>query len=148
MSVTWLLIDDDTDDQYLFSSALHDVNPTLQCVTEISGMSALEKLYKEESFTPEVIFLDLNMRGLDGKQCLSELKKIDRLKEVPIIIYSTSNYPRDISETRELGAAGYIVKPTGFTEIVKTIYSLLEKPIRNTSYFFSDSSSSLCSPTQ
>ncbi|WP_247236488.1 response regulator [Telluribacter sp. SYSU D00476] len=136
MGDTWLLIDDDTDDQFLFSSALHDVNPALRCVTEISGTNALELLQKEEGFTPEVIFLDLNMRGLDGKQCLVRLKTIDRLKEVPIVIYSTSNYPRDISETKELGAAGYIVKPTGFREMVKTIRSLLDSPIRNNSYFF------------
>ncbi|WP_247234725.1 response regulator [Telluribacter sp. SYSU D00476] len=110
--ITCLLIDDDQDDQEIFALALNKVDPTIHCVTADDGLDALQKLNRNSDFVPEYIFLDLNMPRMNGKQCLTELKKIERLDQTPIIIYSTSSEPRDILETKQLGATDFMTKPS------------------------------------
>ncbi|RPE14117.1 response regulator [Chitinophaga lutea] len=105
-----LLIDDDKDDQEIFKLALQDINEHIVCLTVDNGMEGLQLLRRNESFVPGHIFLDLNMPRMSGKDCLAALRSIPRLAEVPVVIYSTSSDPRDIRETKELGATDYIVK--------------------------------------
>ena len=105
-----LLIDDDKDDQEIFKLALQDINEHIVCLTVDNGMEGLQLLRSNESFVPGHIFLDLNMPRMSGKDCLAALRSIPRLAEVPVVIYSTSSDPRDIRETKELGATDYIVK--------------------------------------
>lgn len=109
--ITCFLIDDDEDDQEIFALALRNVNPGIACSFAENGTKALHKLWHDETFAPRYIFLDLNMPGMNGKQCLTEIKKIARLKHTPIIIYSTSSEPKDVQETQKLGADGFITKP-------------------------------------
>ncbi len=110
-SVTCFLIDDDEDDQEIFAIALKKVDASIDCVFADNGLAALQKLRQDDSFRPQYIFLDLNMPGMNGVQCLTELKKIDRLHHTPIIIYSTSAEQQDVIETKKLGAAEFITKP-------------------------------------
>ncbi|MFD2570569.1 response regulator [Spirosoma soli] len=109
--ITCFLIDDDEDDQEIFALALKKVSSSIACSFADDGTDALRKLQQDETFTPQYIFLDLNMPGMNGKQCLSELKKINRLQHTPIIIYSTSSESKDVQETQQLGASGFITKP-------------------------------------
>jgi CheY-like chemotaxis protein len=111
-SITCFLIDDDQDDQEIFTLAVNRLDPTIACVMADDGIEALNKLYQDETFVPSYIFLDLNMPRMNGKQCLSELKKIERLADTPIIIYSTSAETRDILETKQLGATDFLTKPS------------------------------------
>lgn len=121
------LIDDDDDDQEIFSLALSNIDEGINCVTANDGIEALEKLHLENDFTPHFIFLDLNMVRMNGRECLVEIKKIGRLQEVPVIIYSTSSEQKDIIETKMLGASDYIVKPPNMTLLEKK----LEQVLRN-----------------
>ena len=105
-----LLIDDDKDDQEIFKLALQDINEHIVCHTVDNGIEGLQLLHSNESFIPGYIFLDLNMPRMSGKDCLAALRNIPRLAEVPVVIYSTSSDPRDIRETKALGATDYIVK--------------------------------------
>lgn len=105
-----LLIDDDKDDQEIFKLALQDINEHIVCHTVDNGIEGLQLLRSDESFVPGYIFLDLNMPRMNGKDCLTALRSIPRLAEVPVVIYSTSSDPRDIRETKALGATDYIVK--------------------------------------
>lgn len=105
-----LLIDDDKDDQEIFKLALQDINKHIECLTVDNGIEGLQMLQSNEAFTPGHIFLDLNMPRMNGKDCLAALRNIPRLAKVPIVIYSTSSDPRDLRETKELGASDYIVK--------------------------------------
>ena len=114
---TCFLIDDDIDDQEIFTLVLKSVNPSITCITANDGIEAVSKLTSEETFNPDYIFLDLNMPRMDGKECLREIKKIDRLKSTPVIIYSTSSAQHDISDTRALGASGYLEKQSSVTEL-------------------------------
>lgn len=118
---TCFLIDDDIDDQEIFTLVLKSVNPSISCVVANDGIEAVSKLKKEETFNPDYIFLDLNMPRMDGKECLQEIKKIDRLRQIPVIIYSTSSEQQDIVETRNLGAADYLEKQSSVAELKKKL---------------------------
>ena len=111
LNITCFLIDDDVDDQDIFILALEEVDPSIRCYTASDGVEALRKLNGEKDFRPDFIFLDLNMPRLNGRQCLEEIRKIDFLDAIPVVIYSTSSGQRDKTETKQLGAADYIVKP-------------------------------------
>jgi CheY-like chemotaxis protein len=105
-----LLIDDDRDDQEIFKLALQDVNDEVFCLTADDGIKGLQMLQPEEKFVPTYIFLDLNMPRMTGRDCLNALKSDPLLADIPVVIYSTSSDPKDIQDTKELGAAGYVVK--------------------------------------
>jgi len=104
-------IDDDEEDATLFSIMMKEVNKDALLITAINGSFALQKLNADQTFIPDFIFLDLNMPVMGGKECLRELKKIPRLEAVPIIIYSTSDNDNDMQETKQAGAAHYVIKP-------------------------------------
>jgi DNA-binding response OmpR family regulator len=125
--ITCFLIDDDDDDQEIFSLALNNIDEAINCVMANDGIDALNKLSLDDNFTPDFIFLDLNMVRMNGRECLIEIKKIERLQEVPIIIYSTSSEQKDISETKLLGAADYIIKPPSMTQLEKRLEQVLRR---------------------
>jgi|SRR5919202_5172105 CheY-like chemotaxis protein len=123
--ITCFLIDDDEDDQEIFALALKRVSSSITCAFADSGNDALRKLQQDEAFTPNYIFLDLNMPGMNGKQCLAELKQIKRLRHTPVIIYSTSSEQQDVQETQKLGASGFITKPTLVSTLTNQLGKLL-----------------------
>jgi len=108
--ITCLLIDDDLDDQEIFKLALQDVNDKVSFLTANDGAAGLQLLSTPENLTPHYIFLDLNMPRMGGKDCLTAIRNMPHLSETPVIIYSTSSDPRDVTETKSLGASDYIVK--------------------------------------
>ncbi|MCW3072719.1 MAG: response regulator receiver protein [Bacteroidetes bacterium] len=114
------LVDDDPDDQEIFCMALEDMGEDIKCIHASDGVDALKKL-NENAFTPDYIFIDMNMPRMNGNQCLQEIRKIARLKDVPVYMYSTSADPDAVAATKELGAAGFIVKPTSVSELTKTL---------------------------
>lgn len=126
LNLKCLLIDDDKDDQEIFKLALQDINKHIECLTVDNGIEGLQMLQNNETFTPGHIFLDLNMPRMNGKDCLTALRNIPRLAKVPIVIYSTSSDPRDLRETKELGASDYIVKQyslASLKEILRRYFS-------------------------
>jgi CheY-like chemotaxis protein len=123
-ATTCLLIDDDADDREIFSMALSEADPGIECVMAGSGFDALEKL-KPAAFVPDFIFLDLNMPGMTGRECLKEIRRMERLDNTPVIVYSTSSVSRDVQETRKMGANDYISKPTSISELTALLASCL-----------------------
>lgn len=119
------LIDDDEDDREIFSLALNEVNPAIECIVACDAFEALEKL-ADEHFIPDIIFLDLNMPRLNGKKCLMEIKKIAHISNVPVIMYSTSLNNTDIAETKRLGAADFVSKPSSVFALTKILTHIFE----------------------
>jgi CheY-like chemotaxis protein len=111
-----LFIDDDMDDKEIFFEAINAINPDIECESATNGEEALEKL-ETGTALPHYIFLDINMPIMDGKSFLMAIKKISKLKHIPIVIYSTTEDQEEIKKLRALGAE-YIGKPTSF-EILK-----------------------------
>jgi CheY-like chemotaxis protein len=110
--MVYFFIDDDVDDQEIFGMAISEVDPSIECVFASDGIEALDKL-QGMNVLPDCIFIDLNMPRMNGKECLVEIRKQERLENVPIYIYSTSADPKLVDECKELGAKQFIVKPPG-----------------------------------
>ncbi len=112
-----LLIDDDEDDQNFFLKAMGRINSEVKCEVQSDATIALERLENKE-IVPELIFLDLNMPIMNGQQFLEEIKKRTHIKDIPIIICSTSNNSSTILLTKELGAYDFITKPDKIDSLV------------------------------
>ena len=119
-----LLVDDDEDDREMFFEALKELNDAHTCVSMENGEKAMQYLNLEKDL-PDIIFLDLNMPRLNGKQCLVEIQKSERLRNIPVIIYSTTRRSEDVEETRRLGAVDFLTKPPLFSQISEAISDVL-----------------------
>lgn len=115
MKKKFLVIDDDTDDRELFCEALASVDPGINCEQAVDGEEALTRLSSKEQ--PDIIFLDINMPIMNGWQFLTELKKKDGYKEIPVIVYTTSSTLKDKRIASELGALCFITKPHAYTRL-------------------------------
>lgn len=122
------LVDDDIDDRELFGDALADVDNGILLNTAEDGIEALKKLQGDAAETPDLIFLDLNMPRMDGKQFLKKIKENNALSEIPVYIYSTSSNEEDRKETMAMGAAKFIVKPNSYTALCDIIRNATGNP--------------------
>ena len=120
-----LIIDDDEDDIELFCDAAKNVDHDVECISVSNGEDALRKLDTGEVPRPQYIFLDLNLPGLHGKQCLKRLKNHSNLRDIPVIIYTTSKLKEDIEETRILGASHFLTKPNRVNDLRIAIARIL-----------------------
>ncbi|MGZ3899534.1 MAG: response regulator [Bacteroidia bacterium] len=107
---TLMIIDDDRDDIYFFLKAVKKLPEEFDCIAAENGVKALEKLNSENEL-PDFIFLDLNMPCMDGLSCINELKKSNKFKHIPVIIYSTSSSGSEKQALKNSGAAYYLSKP-------------------------------------
>jgi CheY-like chemotaxis protein len=112
---TCFLIDDDADDQEIFLSVLEEVAPSVHCYTAHNGDEAIAKL-KSQEIKPDLIFLDLNMPLMNGKNFLKACHLLDGCRHIPVIILTTSSDKTSIEETRQFGARDFITKPDKFSE--------------------------------
>lgn len=122
-----ILADDDKDDQHLFEEALDRTNVDTELTTVNDGQELMDNLHDSSIPNPDIIFLDINMPVKNGKECLKEIKEDDELKDIPTVIYSTSDNEKDIHDTYSAGANLYVPKPTSFSKIVlilKHIFTL------------------------
>ncbi|HEY0655381.1 MAG TPA: response regulator [Chryseosolibacter sp.] len=124
------IIDDDIEDQEIFIEAVKEVSDEIHCSSSTSGEEALQHLEHESKKLPDLIFLDLNMPKLNGKQVLREIKNVPVLKDIPVIMYSTSFAPRDIEEIERMGAAHHLLKPSRFNDLCAALNTILRKEWR------------------
>ena len=116
-----LLADDDEDDRNFFKDAFGEIKINTDVKLVNDGVELMEYLNQPDIVLPHILFLDLNMPRKNGLECLSEIKKIERLKQIAIAIYSTSASDSDIEETFVKGANIYIKKPNDFEALKKTL---------------------------
>ncbi|WP_073136125.1 response regulator [Chryseolinea serpens] len=124
--IVCLLIDDDQDDQEIFSMALEDINSDIQCVMASNGIAALEKLKAKKPLIPDYIFIDMNMPRMNGMECLQEIQKLDHLKDADVFMYSTSSDETMIEKSKALGAKDFIVKPPGLALLTEKLMQVFK----------------------
>ncbi|PKO99836.1 MAG: response regulator [Bacteroidetes bacterium HGW-Bacteroidetes-8] len=116
-----LLADDDEGDTLLFKLAFSELKIKTIVNTVSDGVKLMEWLINEENTLPYLLFLDLNMPLKNGLECLKEIKSNNKLKEIFIAIYSTSDNEKDMDETFYNGANVYITKPNDFNLLKQTL---------------------------
>lgn len=126
------LIDDDEDDRELFLIAAADLPYPVNCMCSYKCSDALQAFHN--GHLPDLIFLDLNMPKMSGKECLSEFKKDARLKNIPVIIFTTSSDSEDKKDILALGATDFITKPPHLQQLTnlldQVITKVLEKDLK------------------
>ena len=105
-------IDDDPEDLENFFKAVKTVNPFAKCLLARNAKEALHIL--KDTLLPDYIFLDIRMPHMDGKTVLAELRKNNKLKSVPVVMYSSTINPSEIEEYMSLGANRFLNKPRDF----------------------------------
>lgn len=124
-----LLADDDKEDCLFFKEALKELSIVTN-LTMVHDGEQLMQLLTDASFElPQVLFLDLNMPRKNGFSCLEEIKGDDRLKSLPVIIFSTPCEQDVADQLFDFGAHLYICKPPDFVKLKNVIYQALLRSI-------------------
>ncbi len=124
---TLLLVDDDVDDQEIFILALQEIECSITCFTAGNGQEAIQSL-TSHTVNPDLIFLDMNMPRMNGIQFLQQIKLMEPLKHIPVIIYSTTAEQHVVEETKTLGAMNMVTKPAKFSELCHMLTNVLTVP--------------------
>jgi CheY-like chemotaxis protein len=124
-----LMADDDEDDRISVAKAWkksRSINP-IEFVND--GEQLMDYLHRRGEFSgldagtrPGLILLDLNMPKKDGREALKEIKADPDLRQIPIIVLTTSKAEADIYRTYDLGANSFITKPVTFTSLIELIH--------------------------
>jgi two-component system response regulator len=123
-----LIAEDDADDRFLLQAAFEENGFTDKLQFVENGVEVLEYLQSLRAENtpkfPRFILLDLNMPKKDGREVLKELKQDAQLKNIPVVIFSTTNNEQEMRRCYELGANSYITKPNSFESLLKTVAAL------------------------
>ena len=125
--VTLLLVEDDPGDQKLIKVSLKNQKIANELHIVGSGEEAMDFLYHRGKYSertplPDLILLDLKMPGMGGKEFLRRIKQDERMKKIPVVILTSSDSEKDILDSYNLQASGYIKKPVelgGFKRVMK-----------------------------
>ncbi len=120
-----LLADDDKDDREDFMDAFKSLKLSIEVQVVNNGIELMKYLNEPSVIIPHILFLDLNMPKKSGLECLIELKKIERLKNLTVVIYSTSSSEKDMEDTFVNGANVYMKKPAHLTVLKKLLSHVL-----------------------
>lgn len=121
-----LVVEDSEDDFDATRRAFGKANLRNPIVHARSGEEALAYLQSDSQIKPGIILLDLNMPGLDGRKTLEIIKQHIALKQIPVVILTTSDDERDVQACYTLGANTYIQKPVDFDGLIAAIRQLKE----------------------
>lgn len=126
-----LMADDDDDDILLAQKALEKGKLLNPLYTVHNGEELLDYLLRRGEFTdpvkaprPGVILLDLNMPRMDGREALKELKSHEELREIPVVVFTTSKAEEDIYRSYKLGVNSFITKPVTFENLIEVMQML------------------------
>ncbi len=120
-----LLADDDIDDCIFFKQALDELLLPVNFTAVHDGEQLMQHLTNEIDKLPHVLFLDLNMPRKNGFECLSEIKLNEKLKQLPVIMFSTSFEQGVVDQLYLNGAQYFIRKPSEFTQFKKIIHQTI-----------------------
>ncbi|PIM52259.1 response regulator [Roseateles chitinivorans] len=123
-----LLIEDNPGDADLVAETLEQSRLRLDIAVAVDGAQALARLLREPPYEaaprPDLILLDLNLPKLGGREVLARIKVEPELREIPVVVLTSSDAEHDIVKSYQLGANCYVTKPVGlvaFQSIVQAI---------------------------
>lgn len=125
-----LMADDDDDDYILTKKALDESHLLNDLFRVRDGEELLSYLHRRDGYTeenaprPGVILLDLNMPRMDGREALKAIKEDEALRNIPIVVFTTSKAEEDIYKTYQLGVNSFITKPVTFDNLAQVMRTL------------------------
>jgi CheY-like chemotaxis protein len=121
-----LLVEDNPDDYESTVRSFKKAHLSNPVHWSPSGQDALDYLRKRGKYQhdssaklPQLVLLDLNMPGLDGRKVLELMKSDPHLKSLPVVVLTTSSDMMDVNKCYDLGASTYIQKPVGFEGLIE-----------------------------
>jgi CheY-like chemotaxis protein len=130
-SVEILLVEDNPDDAMLATMALEESRIVNHIVHLKDGAEALDYIFREGQYAnlppdghPKVILLDLKMPKVSGLEVLKRVKSDDRTKDIPVVVFTSSNEDPDVKESYKLGVNSYVVKPLDFEQFKEAVNSI------------------------
>jgi len=122
--------DDDKDDIAIFEDAAAEADKEIKLIANFNGGDLIDLLNNPPP-EPAMVFLDWNMPGKNGEEVLAEIRATESLRDIPILIFSTSSNADNIESARRNGANMYITKPNTFQDIVQIIRHCLKIDWKN-----------------
>jgi CheY-like chemotaxis protein len=125
-----LLVEDNANDADLVMRALKTNQPATSITVATDGLAAMDCLHRRGAFEsrgnvlPSMVLLDLKMPRVGGLEVLAQIKADDRLKCIPVVVFTSSREEQDIRRSYQLGANAYVVKPVEFRQYVATVQGL------------------------
>lgn len=116
------LAEDDEDDRYFFRQVIGEINPEINLELVGDGRQLLDLL---QHFCPDLLFLDLEMPYKNGLECLQEIRAKESLRELPVIVFSSTNRPANIQTAYEMGADLFLLKSASMSEYKASLQAVL-----------------------
>jgi len=123
-----LLIEDNPGDADLTKETLEENRVHVEIAIAVDGPQALDRLHRRSPFEreplPDLILLDLNLPKMSGRDVLADIKQDPALRNIPVVVLTSSDAEQDIVKSYEMGANCYVTKPVGleaFQSIVRTL---------------------------
>ncbi len=113
LQIQIFLAEDDEDDSELFKLGIYSAGISADITLAENGSQLLSFM---SQILPDIIFLDLNMPGMDGKTCLKAIRKNESYNTIPVVIFTTSSSEKDIKDTLKSGANLFVTKPQRIKE--------------------------------
>jgi CheY-like chemotaxis protein len=123
-----LLVEDNEGDILLISEALEEARIINKMESVRDGQKAIQYLKKEGNYeqapTPDLVLLDINLPRKNGLEVLAFIKATEHLKQIPVVMLTTSSSPKDVEQAYKNYANCYITKPVGSDDFIKVIYDI------------------------
>jgi CheY-like chemotaxis protein len=128
-----LLIEDSDEDFEAFRRMMRKSSLETQIYRCTNGDEALDFLNYQGDYLdmtkaprPGIILLDLNLPGTDGREVLQKIKQDDKLKIIPVVIFTTSSNPKDIEICYHYGISGYVLKPIDINKLSRSVQIIID----------------------
>lgn len=127
--VSILMADDDAEDRQLTSEAMVEAHLGNELNFVVDGEDLMDYLHRRGEYAdggreapkPGIILLDLNMPRKDGREALAEIKSDPELRQIPVVVLTTSRAEEDVFRTYDLGVSSFISKPVTFAGLVEVV---------------------------
>ena len=119
------VVDDDADDRFLVQEAFTNAGYQDEFIHFENGPQFMEYLHNTTQVDlPSIVFLDLNMPVIEGKEILREIKRADKWAHIPVIVFTTANSDIEKRMCFQLGASSYITKPAPLSEMERLVRAI------------------------
>jgi two-component system response regulator len=128
-----VMADDDADDQALVRDAAREagIEARIDCVADGHELIAYLRARADAALRGDAqartfVLLDLNMPQLDGREALARIRRDERLRHLPVVVFSTSTHAGDVLGSYRAGANSYVVKPSSYVDFVRLMRELAD----------------------